>query len=125
VFAHNPVPYTVNGSLWSLGLEVRWYAYLGLLSLLGVTARRWLFSSVALAFLAFAAGKACTASPTRSASARCRWCSWPARCWRNGASGCAFPPRHGRAGAGLRAGAGHRAFFPLGGRDRYGSYWFA
>lgn len=55
VFAHNPVPNTINGSLWSLGLEVRWYAYLGVLALLGVVARRWLFTAVGLAFLAFAA----------------------------------------------------------------------
>jgi peptidoglycan/LPS O-acetylase OafA/YrhL len=54
VFANNPVPNTVNGALWSLGLEVRWYAYLGLLLLVGVVARRWLFTLVALAFLAFA-----------------------------------------------------------------------
>jgi peptidoglycan/LPS O-acetylase OafA/YrhL len=54
VFEHNPVPRTVNGSLWSLGLEVRWYAYLGALALLGVVSRRWLFTTVAIAFLAFA-----------------------------------------------------------------------
>jgi peptidoglycan/LPS O-acetylase OafA/YrhL len=54
VFAHNPVPGTVNGSLWSLGLEVRWYAYLGLLLLICVATRRALFTAVALAFLAFA-----------------------------------------------------------------------
>jgi peptidoglycan/LPS O-acetylase OafA/YrhL len=53
VFAQNPVANTVNGSLWSLGLEVRWYAYLGVLALLGVVSRRWLFTLVALAFLAF------------------------------------------------------------------------
>jgi peptidoglycan/LPS O-acetylase OafA/YrhL len=54
VFEGNPYPGVVNGTLWSLGLEVRWYAYLGLLALLGVASRRWLFTVVALAFLAFA-----------------------------------------------------------------------
>lgn len=63
VFAHNPVPHTVNGALWSLGLEVRWYAYLGVLALLGVVSRRWLFTSVALAFLAFAAWEALQGKP--------------------------------------------------------------
>jgi peptidoglycan/LPS O-acetylase OafA/YrhL len=55
VFAHNPASTAVNGSLWSLGLEVRWYAYLGVLALLGVVKRRWLFTAVGLAFLGFAA----------------------------------------------------------------------
>jgi peptidoglycan/LPS O-acetylase OafA/YrhL len=63
VFAHNPVPNTVNGSLWSLGLEVRWYAYLGLLALLGVVSRRWLFTLVGLAFLAFASWEGLQGKP--------------------------------------------------------------
>jgi peptidoglycan/LPS O-acetylase OafA/YrhL len=63
VFARNPVPDTINGSLWSLGLEVRWYAYLGVLALLGVVARRCLFSVVALAFLGFAAWEGLQGKP--------------------------------------------------------------
>ena len=63
VFAGNPVPHTVNGSLWSLGLEVRWYAYLGLLALLGVVARRWLFTLVGVAFLGYAAWEGVQGKP--------------------------------------------------------------
>lgn len=54
VFAGNPMPGVVNGSLWSLGLELRWYAYLGLLLAVGAVARRWAFTAVALAFIVFA-----------------------------------------------------------------------
>lgn len=53
VFASNPMPHVVNGTLWSLGLEVRWYFYLGVLAALTVVRRRWLFTAVAGAFLAF------------------------------------------------------------------------
>ncbi|MEO8160172.1 MAG: acyltransferase [Arenimonas sp.] len=63
VFAGNPDPGVVNGTLWSLGLEVRWYAYLGLLAMLGVVARRWLFTLVALAFLAFASWEGLQGKP--------------------------------------------------------------
>jgi peptidoglycan/LPS O-acetylase OafA/YrhL len=52
VFESNPVPRTVNGTLWSLGLEVRWYFYLGVLAALTVVRRRWLFSLVACAVIA-------------------------------------------------------------------------
>lgn len=51
VFAGNHYPHVVNGTLWSLGLEVRWYSYLGVLALLGVLRRRWLFSTAAAIFL--------------------------------------------------------------------------
>lgn len=54
VFAGNPLPDTVNGSLWSLGLELRWYGYLGVLLALGVASRRWAFTLVGGAFLVFA-----------------------------------------------------------------------
>jgi peptidoglycan/LPS O-acetylase OafA/YrhL len=54
VFAENPLPGVINGSLWSLGLELRWYAYLGLLLAVGAVARRWVFTAVAVAFVAFA-----------------------------------------------------------------------
>ncbi|WP_374604052.1 acyltransferase family protein [Arenimonas sp.] len=55
VFEANPLPGVINGSLWSLGLELRWYAYLGLLLLLGAVARRPVFTAIALAFVGFAA----------------------------------------------------------------------
>ena len=54
VFVANPYPNIVNGSIWSLGLELRWYTYLGLLMALGITKRRWAFSIVATAFLGYA-----------------------------------------------------------------------
>ncbi|MFY2765074.1 acyltransferase family protein [Arenimonas sp. MALMAid1274] len=54
VFQDLPYPRVVNGSLWSLGLEMRWYGYLGLLLLLGAARRRWAFTAVALAFLGYA-----------------------------------------------------------------------
>jgi peptidoglycan/LPS O-acetylase OafA/YrhL len=55
VFTGNPYPRIVNGTLWSLGLEVRWYAYLAVLAIFGIVRRRWAFTIVAAAFLAFAA----------------------------------------------------------------------
>lgn len=51
VFEGNPYPAVVNGSLWSLGLEVRWYLWLGLLAALGVLRRRWLFTLLALGWI--------------------------------------------------------------------------
>ena len=53
VFDSNPMANVVNGTLWSLGLEVRWYAYLGLLAALTVVRRRWLFSAVALVLVLY------------------------------------------------------------------------
>ena len=55
VFEGNAMPRIVNGTLWSLGLEVRWYAYLGLLAALTVVRRRWAFTAFALALLSFGA----------------------------------------------------------------------
>lgn len=40
VFESNPYPKVVNGTLWSLSLEVRWYFYLGLLAALTIVRRR-------------------------------------------------------------------------------------
>jgi peptidoglycan/LPS O-acetylase OafA/YrhL len=51
VFESNPLPHIVNGSLWSLGLEVRWYFYFAVLAAFGVIRRRWAFSLVAAAVL--------------------------------------------------------------------------
>lgn len=53
VFGNNPYPNVVNGTLWSLGLEVRWYFYLGLLAALTIVRRRWLFTLVALAVVVY------------------------------------------------------------------------
>jgi len=55
VFQSNAVPRTVNGTLWSLGLEVRWYAYLGLLAALTLVRRRWAFTTIALVLVGFGA----------------------------------------------------------------------
>ena len=127
VFAHNPVPNTVNGSLWSLGLEVRWYAYLGLLALLGVVARRWLFTAVALAFLAFAAWEGLQGKPDplgyRALSmvfmAGALVANWRERVRVSHLGMVAFV---------LACVLAHdtRAFFPLAvAATSYGSYWFA
>lgn len=53
VFENNPYPKVVNGTLWSLGLEVRWYFYLGLLAALTAVRRRWLFTAIALAVVGY------------------------------------------------------------------------
>jgi len=53
VFAANPYPDVVNGTLWSLGLEVRWYFYLGMLAALTVVRRRWAFTLVALLLVGY------------------------------------------------------------------------
>ena len=55
VFEGNAYPNVVNGTLWSLSLEVRWYFYLGLLAALTIVRRRWAFTAVALALVAFGA----------------------------------------------------------------------
>ncbi len=41
VFEHTPFPRTVNGSLWTVPLELQAYGLLSLLLLLGLTKRRW------------------------------------------------------------------------------------
>lgn len=53
VFENNPYPKVVNGTLWSLSLEVRWYFYLGLLAALTIVRRRWAFTLVALSVVFF------------------------------------------------------------------------
>jgi peptidoglycan/LPS O-acetylase OafA/YrhL len=42
VFAHNPFPDVVNGSLWTLTAEVRMYLWVAILGLVGVLQKRWL-----------------------------------------------------------------------------------
>ncbi|QNP40832.1 acyltransferase family protein [Lysobacter solisilvae (ex Woo and Kim 2020)] len=63
VFDGNPLPKVVNGALWSLGLEVRWYAYFALLAALTVVRRRWLFTLLALALVLFGAWEWWTGKP--------------------------------------------------------------
>jgi peptidoglycan/LPS O-acetylase OafA/YrhL len=63
VFVSNPYPNVVNGTLWSLGLEVRWYAYLAVLALLGIVRRRWAFTVVVIAFLTLASWEWWTGKP--------------------------------------------------------------
>lgn len=53
VFAHNPFPLWVNGSLWTLPLEVKAYA---LVAILGLAPRRWLRFLLPLAGLYFGLG---------------------------------------------------------------------
>ena len=55
VFATNPYPNVVNGSLWSLAVEVRWYLWLGILAALTLVRRRWAFTFVAAAWIAWCA----------------------------------------------------------------------
>ena len=47
VFENNPIP-VVNGSLWTLPIEVRWYEYLAVAGVFGVVRWRWLLVVVAL-----------------------------------------------------------------------------
>lgn len=63
VFTDHVFPEVVNGSLWSLGLELRWYGYLALLLALGLAQRRWAFSVVAVLFLAVAAAETLAGKP--------------------------------------------------------------
>jgi peptidoglycan/LPS O-acetylase OafA/YrhL len=42
VFAHNPYPNSVNGSIWTLPAEVRMYLWVAILGALGVLRKRWL-----------------------------------------------------------------------------------
>lgn len=50
VFAHNPYPTAVNGSLWCLPLEVLGYALVTLVGMLGISRRRPLIFLVAVPF---------------------------------------------------------------------------
>ena len=55
VFTTNPYPDVVNGSLWSLGVEVRWYLWLGILAALTLVRRRMAFTTIAGAWIAWCA----------------------------------------------------------------------
>ena len=51
VFEHNPYPPAVNGSLWTIPIEVWCYAMLGSAALVGLCRRRWQYNIVAIAAL--------------------------------------------------------------------------
>jgi len=53
VFMDNPRPGGVNGSLWTLPVEVRMYVIVALLGIAGVLRRRWVFNLVALAMIGY------------------------------------------------------------------------
>ena len=52
VFVDNPRRSTVNGSLWTLPVEVRMYAWVGMLGLLGILRRRRYATFIILALIA-------------------------------------------------------------------------
>lgn len=63
VFEHNSITGVVNGSLWSLKLELRWYFYLGLLAALSVVRRRWAFTLLASALVFYGGWEWWTGKP--------------------------------------------------------------
>ena len=55
VFVDNALPRAINGSLWTIPLEVWCYGVLGLAAILGIVRRRWATSlAIVAVFLAFA-----------------------------------------------------------------------
>ncbi|HRG17128.1 MAG TPA: acyltransferase [Pseudomonadota bacterium] len=52
VFVGHPLSGLVNGSLWSLGAEIRWYFFFGVLALFGLFRHRRLFTVVAALLIA-------------------------------------------------------------------------
>lgn len=63
VFARNPLPEIINGSLWSLALEVRLYLVVALLGVLGILARPRIFALLILAYLVLNLGNWIVAAP--------------------------------------------------------------
>lgn len=53
VFMENPRAGGVNGSLWTLPVEVRMYVIVAVMGLLGLLRRRWMFNLVAVAIVVF------------------------------------------------------------------------
>ncbi|WP_256443443.1 acyltransferase [Caballeronia sp. M1242] len=53
VFANLPYPNAVNGSLWSIPLEVHWYLIFILIALVGLLRYRWAVAAATLAFAAY------------------------------------------------------------------------
>lgn len=56
-FAANPYRDAVNGSLWTLPIEVRLYGAVALAGVLGLLGRRWAWAGIALALLALFAAR--------------------------------------------------------------------
>lgn len=56
-FAANPYRDAVNGSLWTLPIEVRLYAAVALVGVVGLLGRRWAWAGVAVALLALFAAR--------------------------------------------------------------------
>jgi peptidoglycan/LPS O-acetylase OafA/YrhL len=55
VFAHNPYPNAVDGSLWTIRVEVLCYVGVAALGLLGFLRRRWILATVAAVLMVVAA----------------------------------------------------------------------
>ena len=53
VFADNPLPGVINGSIWTLPAEIRMYLWVGAIGLLGILSRRWLCNLVLAALFAW------------------------------------------------------------------------
>lgn len=53
VFEQNPYPLGVNGSLWTIPIEVRAYEIFGLLGLIGLWKKRWVLVTTTLIFAAW------------------------------------------------------------------------
>ncbi len=53
VFSGNPKIPTINGAIWTLPAEIRMYAWVGMLGLFGILARRWLFNVVVAGLFVF------------------------------------------------------------------------
>jgi len=46
VYAHNPIPYALNGSLWTLPVELRMYWAVAAFGVLGLLVRKWAFLAI-------------------------------------------------------------------------------
>lgn len=57
VFVGHPLSELVNGSLWSLGVEIRWYLFFALFSLFGLFRHRAMFTLVAALLIAHSIGR--------------------------------------------------------------------
>lgn len=54
-FSGSPLPYAINGSLWTIPIEVKCYALMGLLGVMGVLRFRWgLLAMTLIAVIAYA-----------------------------------------------------------------------
>ena len=51
-FLHNPYPVAVNGSLWTLPIEIKMYVVVAIAGLLGLLTRKWLLTAVTIGLIA-------------------------------------------------------------------------